>query len=309
MKKSIFLAILLGIIVFAVTAQCPSFEPKAQKFVLNDSIIRNEMVMLSQQQAIPLHYNSTVKSFIELYVNRRNIVTSKMLHHSYTYFPAIEAGLVRHQLPNELKYFAMVESAMNPSATSRCGRKGLWQLQPSWVRQNNLIVNDYVNECYDPEVATEVACQRLAELYARYGDWLLTMVAFDTSIETVDKAISTADGNRDYWAIQRYLPSEARGFVPAYMALVYVMSHAAEYDLYPTCPIDIWHETETLSITDSLMFGQIQNDIGISIEELAMFNPKYLQETIPATSENTQTIRIPKNYAKQFKQTYKTIVL
>lgn len=87
------------------------------------------------------------------------------------------------------------------------------------------------------------------------------------------------------------------------------MSHAAEYDLYPTCPVDIWHETETLSLTDSLMFGQIQNDIGISVEELAMFNPKYLQKTIPASSEHTQTIRIPKNYAKQFKQTYKTIVL
>ena len=309
MKKSIILAILFGITVFTATAQCPSPATKAQKFILNDSIICHEMATLSQQQAIPLHYNGTVKSFIDLYVNRRNIVTSKMLHHSYTYFPAIEAGLARHQLPNELKYFAMVESAMNPSATSRCGRKGLWQLQPSWARQNNLIVNDYVNECYDPEVATEVACQRLAELYARYGDWLLTMVAFDTSIETVDKAISTADGNRNYWAIQSYLPHEARGFVPAYMALVYVMSHAAEYDLYPTGPVDIWHETETLSLTDSLMFGQIQNDIGISVEELAMFNPKYLQKTIPASSEHTQTIRIPKNYAKQFKQTYKTIVL
>lgn len=227
----------------------------------------------------------------------------------YTYFPPIEAGLARHQLPNELKYFAMVESAMNPSATSRCGRKGLWQLQPALARQNNLIINDYVNECYDPETTTEVACQQLAELYTRYGDWLLTMAAYDTGIETVDKAISAADGNCDYWAIQRYLPMEARGFIPAYMALVYVMNHADKYSFYPTCPIDTWHELETLSITDSLSFQQIQDDTGIPMEELTMFNPKYIQKSIPTSLEHKQTIRIPKNYAKQFKQTYKTIVL
>ena len=310
MTKRAFFSIVFACVVSVISAQCPpSPKPKAPRFILNDSVIGQEMAILSQQQAIPLQYNGMVKSFIDLYVNRRNIVMHKMLRYSYTYFPAIEAGLARHQLPNELKYYAMVESAMNSTATSRCGRKGLWQLQPTLARQHNLTVNAYVNDCYDPEVASEVACQQLAELYARYDDWLLAMAAYDTSIETVDKAISAADGSRDYWAIQRHLPMEARGFIPAYMALVYVMSHAEAYGLSPKCPIGVWHDTEMLTVTDSLSFGQIQNDIGISIEELAMFNPKYVQKTIPASSEHTQTIRMPKNYAKQFKQTYKTIVL
>lgn len=303
--KNVFIAALL-LATITLAAQCPpSPKQKEQRFTLNDSVISQKMTLLSQHSTIPLQYNGTVRMYIDLYANRRNTQTNQILQRTYAYFPVIEEALERHHLPNELKYFAMVESTLNPTASAHNGRKGLWQLSPNLARQYNMTIDDYVNDCFDPELASEVACEHLTYLYAYYNDWLLAMTAFELGTATMDNVIAKADGNKDYWSLRKHLPKEVRDYIPAYTALLYIMNCPEDYGLYPACHIDTWHNTELLTVSDTLTFEQIQNNVGISVEQLSMLNPKYLKKTIPGSPEHIQTIRIPNDYANRFKATFK----
>lgn len=302
MKKAFIAALLLAAV--SLAAQCPPDRMKEVRFTLNDSIIRHDMALLSEHQTIPLIYNDQVEMFISLFVNYRNTQTNSMLQRSYKYFSAIEEVLECHHLPTELKYFAMVESALNPTASARNGRQGLWQLSPTMARQLGLTVDDYINDCFDPELSTEIACQQLGKLHNYYGDWLLTLAALTTSTATVDKAIATED-SRDYWTLCRHLPLETCGYIPAFMAITYIMNYPAEYGLYPACSIDTWHSTELLPVADTLTFEQIQNSIGLPVEQLSQLNPKYVKKTIPGSPEHVLTLRIPKEHANSFKQNFK----
>lgn len=229
-------------------------------------------------------------------------LNDKILHRSYVYFPLIERSLERHQMPKWLECVPIVESALKPTAKSRSGRMGMWQIPSSLATKNGLVVTDEVNECFDPELSTEVACRRLLELYECYGDWLLAIVAFNTSQTTVDNAIAQADGSRDYWDVYKYLPLETRGFVPALLAVSYAIHRPEEYGLHPMCGIDIWSDSETLVIIDTLSFSRISSTIGISMEELCRLNPKYVKKRIPVSNERCYTLRLPKRYADQYKQ-------
>ena len=304
MKQILFAVLLLTTI--ALAAQCPDPKSKELMFSLNDSLIEQEMMALSQQTTVPLHYNSQVKSFISLYVNNRKKQTNAMLQRSYTYFPIIEAGLRQHGLPDELKYMVMVESAMNPTATARDGKKGLWQLSPTLAKRYDLTINDEINECFDPELSTDIACKCLGQLYDYYDDWLLALTAYDLGAAYVDRAIEAAEGCKDYWILQQHLPIEVRGYIPAYMAIVYIMSRPEQYGLYPVCPVNVWLDTETVKLAEPMTFDQIENRLGITMETLTKFNPKYINKTIPASSESPQSIRLPKEMVAQFKQTFKT---
>ena len=259
---------------------------------------------MSQNLTVQPPFEKETQLFVELFAVRRNSQSNQMLQRSYVYFPLVEEGLKRHQLPEELKYLPMVESTLNTSAKDRSGRMGLWQLSPQVAAQCGLDVTDDVNDCFDPELATEAACSRLQELYSLYGDWFLVIAAYNTSPATVDQAIAKANGYRDYWAIHRFLPRETQGFVPAFLALGYVMSRPEEYGLYPMCSVDIWRDAETVTVTDDLSFEQVCTVTGISMEELCQLNPKYLHKRIPASASMGQTIRLPPRYAILFKQTF-----
>ena len=287
MKQILFVALLFATL--TLTAQCPSYEPKEQRFTLDNTLIEQEMMTLSQQTTIPLHYNSQVNNFISLYVNNRNKQTNAMLQRSYMYFPIIEAGLRQYGLPDELKYLVMVESAMNPTAAARDGKKGLWQLSPNLAKRYDLTINNEINECFDPELSTEIACKCLGQLFNRYDDWLLAITAYNLGAAYVDRAIEAAEGCKDYWILQQHLPIEVRGYIPAYMAIVYIMSRPEQYGLYPVCPVNVWIDTETVMIAEPMTFDQIENRLGIT-----------------TSSESPQSIRLPKEMVAQFKQTFKT---
>lgn len=225
--------ILIAMLFFAthtLAAQCPEPKSKELRFNLNDSLIEQEMSEISQQMTVPIQYNSKVKNFISMYVNYRYDQTQGMFRRSCVYFPIIEKALHQHGLPDELKYYAMVASAMNPKATSRDGKKGLWQLSPTMAKQFNLIVKDDKDERLDVERSTEAACARLEKLYAYYRNWQLVLSAFDLGTACVDKAIAAADGSQDYWVIRKHLPLEAQGSVPAYIAILYIMTHPENYE-------------------------------------------------------------------------------
>lgn len=270
--------------------------------VFDDSIYQQRIDALARETTIPLTFNTHVKSFIELYANRLRTQSSRMLGLSYVYFPMFEELLDKYNLPLELKYLAMVESALNPTAGSRVGAKGLWQFMLATGRDYGLKVSSLVDERYDPLKETVAACQFLQSLYARYGDWFLVLAAYNSGPGTVNKAIMRAGGVRNYWAIWPYLPKETRGYVPAFIAVTYLMNFATEHNLYPINPGLLLHGTDTVMVHDYLTFDQINECVGVPMEDIVFFNPQYTKQIIPASADNLYELRLPMKYALRFIQ-------
>jgi membrane-bound lytic murein transglycosylase D len=270
--------------------------------VYDDSVYMHRIQTLAYETTIPLTYNAHVKSFIELYANRRRKQASRMLGLSYVYFPMFEEYLAKYNLPLELKYLAMVESALNPTAGSKAGAKGLWQFMSFTGAEYGLRVSSLIDERFDPEKETEAACQFLQSLYARYGDWFLVLAAYNSGPGTVNKAILRAGGVKNYWAIWPYLPAETRGYVPAFIAVTYVMNYAAEHNIYPMNPGLLMHGTDTVSVRNRVAFDQLNECIGVPMEDLKFFNPQYTKGIIPGTQDYPYELRMPTKYALRFVQ-------
>ena len=268
----------------------------------DDSIYMQRIQALAFETTIPLTYNAHVKSFIELYANRRRQQSSRMLGLSYVYFPMFEEYLAKYNLPLELKYLAMVESALNPTAGSKAGAKGLWQFMRGTGAEYGLKVTSLVDDRYDPEKETEAACQYLQSLYSRYEDWFLVLAAYNSGPGTVNKAIIRAGGVKNYWAVWPYLPAETRGYVPAFIAVTYVMNYAPEHNLYPMDPGLLMHGTDTVMVRDRVGFDQINECIGVPIVDLEFFNPRFTKGIVPGTKENPCALRMPTKYTLRYVQ-------
>lgn len=270
--------------------------------VFDDTVYQQRIEALARQTTIPLTFNTHVKSFIELYANRRRLQSSRMLGLSYVYFPMFEEYLAKYNLPLELKYLAMVESALNPTAGSKAGAKGLWQFMLATGKDYGLRVTTLLDERYDPMKETVAACQFLQSLYARYGDWFLVLAAYNSGPGTVNKAIIRAGGVKNYWAIWPYLPKETRGYVPAFIAVTYLMNYATEHNIYPTNPGLLLHGTDTVMVHERVGFDQINECIGVSMQDLVFFNPQYTKRIIPASKDLPCALRMPMKYTLRFVQ-------
>ncbi|GAB1419577.1 hypothetical protein MASR2M12_23420 [Bacteroidales bacterium] len=268
--------------------------------VFSDSIYSSRIEKLAHETNIPLVYNKHVLDFINLYAVRKRGLSSRMLGLSYVYFPMFEEMLDRYNIPLEMKYLAMVESALNPTAGSRMGAKGLWQFMYGTGKVYNLKVTSLVDDRFDPLKATEAACQHLNDLYNIYEDWFLVLAAYNSGAGNVNRAIRRAGGAKDYWAIWPYLPRETRGYVPAFIAVTYLMNYAAEHNLYPVHPGMMMIGTDTVTVKDLLSFDQLNEMLKIPKEDLRFFNPQFKTGIIPASPENPYMIRIPSEYIGDF---------
>ncbi len=270
--------------------------------VFDDSVYMQRIDALARETTMPLVFNAHVKSFIDLYANRKRNLTSRVLGLSHLYFPMFEELLDKYNMPLELKYLAVVESALNATAGSKAGAKGLWQFMYNTGKVYGLQVSSLVDDRYDPVKETEAACQHLQDLYQMYGDWFLALAAYNSGAGNVNKALVKAGGVRDYWAIWPYLPRETRGYVPAFIAVVYVMNHAAEHNLYPLDPGLLLHGTDTVTVRDYLDFAQINEMLGAPLADIEFFNPQFVKNIIPASPEKTYSLRLPTKYALAFVQ-------
>lgn len=270
--------------------------------VFPDSIYAQRIEALARETTIPLTFNTHVKSFIDLYAVRRRQQSSRMLGLSYVYFPLFEEYLAKYNLPLELKYLAMVESALNPTAGSKAGAKGLWQFMRGTGLDYGLRVTSLVDERYDPMKETIAACEYLQSLYARYEDWFLVLAAYNSGPGTVNKAIIRARGVKNYWAIWPYLPKETRGYVPAFIAVTYVMNYASAHNLYPVNPGLLLHGTDTVMVRDRLAFDQINEYIGVPMSDIVFFNPQYTKRIIPGSPDYQYSLRLPMKYSLRFVQ-------
>lgn len=236
--------------------------------------------------SIPLEYNRDVRTAIKRYTSQD---FATIMGYAYYYFPMFEEELILAGMPVELRALAIVESGLNPLATSRVGAKGLWQFMPSTGKEYGLEINSLVDERCNPRLATRAACRYLKNMYDMYGDWTLAIASYNCGPGNVNKAIIRAGGDPkrytgSFWDVYAGLPRETRSYVPLFMGATYAFAyHRAHGIELPTPPLPL--AVDTVMITRPLHLEQVSSTIDISLELLQMLNPEYRLSIIPATTK------------------------
>ena len=250
----------------------------------HDTTTLPDSVYKARLQALPcvieLPYNERVRAFILRYVKRSPKQVARMMRMSEYYFPMFEEALCRYNLPYELEYLPIIESALNPIARSPVGAAGLWQFMPGTAKLLGLEVNSLVDERMDPTRSTEAACQFLSSMYNVFHDWNLVIAAYNCGSGNVNKAIRRANGKRDFWSIYPYLPRETRNYVPIFIAANYAMNYGEEHGICKA-PIEKIMLTDTICTTQRLHLQQVSENLDIPMEELRRLNPQYSRDILP----------------------------
>ena len=263
--------------------------------LVNTQELKERLVLLNEKTPFNIAYNPSLENVINSFLVRRKDLMERMLTVSQFYFPMFEQALDKYNLPLEIKYLAIVESALNPRARSRVGATGLWQFMYGTGKMYGLDVSSYVDDRRDPIKSTEAACQYLSKLYEIFGDWDLALAAYNSGPGNVNKAIRRSGGYTNYWNIRRNLPRETAGYLPAFLATMYIFEYAKEHDLKIRKVERAYFETDTLHIKNTITFDQISELVDVSKEELAVLNPSYKLDIIPKIKGETHTLRLPKH--------------
>ena len=261
-----------------------------------DSVFIDRLNKMNSFIKIP--YNPVIRNYIVQYTEKMPARIGNIIGLSRYWMPQFEDIFMEYDLPQELKALAVVESALNTRAVSRAKAKGMWQFISTTARHYNLEMTSYVDERFDPIKSCRAAAQYLRDAYDIFGDWSLAIASYNCGSGNVNKAIRRSGGGKDFWDVYNYLPRETRGYVPAFVAALYVLNYYPEHNIVPT-PIALPAHVDTFMINRNLHFGQISENIGVSMEELRDLNPQYLYDIIPADSHE-YLLRIPYNYTIAF---------
>jgi len=277
-------------------SQRPVVE-KSFDYSTTDSIMIHRLQVLTNKTVFPMVFNSDIRSYINMYAKRSRSV-SVLLGLAKYYFPMFEETLDKYNCPLELKYLAVIESALNPTAVSRAGATGLWQFMYNTGKMYGLEVTTMVDYRCDPIRATDAAARHLSDLSKMFfDDWVLAMAAYNCGAGNVKKAIVRSGGKTNFWEIYDYLPKETRGYVPAFYGAWYVMQY---YDKYGIVPAEMkFGAVDTFLIAQKLHLQQISSVINIPIDELSALNPQYKRNIIPQ-SEDPMYLTLPEGYSIAF---------
>ena len=261
--------------------------------VFSDSVYLARIQHLDTKTPIDLVYNPYVKQYINVYTKQRRQQMSRMMGLAAYYFPVFEEILDQFNLPLELKYLALVESALNPKAKSWAGATGLWQFMYNTGKEYNLKVSSYVDERMDPFRATIAACEFFKKSYSVYGDWSLVLASYNSGRGNVNKAIRRSGGKNNYWQIRRFLPKETRSYVPAFIAVCYAMNYASDHKISAEKPRVLFHEVDTIEVKHQIDFEYLSSSLDISLDELEFLNPAYKINVIPKVDGRTYHLVLP----------------
>ena len=289
------------VVSYADSSNCNSGEIPLN---ITDSIYKLRLSKMPYIMEMP--FNNIVRSFIELYTIRKRLQMEYMMGMSEYYFPLFEEVLNANNLPLELKYLPIIESALNTTAVSRMGAAGLWQFMVGTGKMYGLEVNSLIDERLDPIKASNAATRFLKDLYSIYGDWHLVIAAYNCGPGNVNKAIRRAGGKRDYWAIYPYLPAETRGYVPIFIAANYSMYYASHHNICKAI-VKMPKLTDTIMVNQRIHFEQISQVLNIPIDEIKLLNPQYRKNIIPGNIK-PYSLNLPIQYAGNFIDKYNEIV-
>lgn len=261
--------------------------------VVSDQVIIERLGKIPN--VIEMPYNQIVRSYIDKYTQEDRAQVPALLGLGLYYNPIFEQALEEQGLPLELKYLPMIESSLDPNAVSKHGAAGLWQFMLATAKGLGMEVNSLVDERRDPYLSSEMAASYLKGLYESYGDWSLAIAAYNCGPGTLNKAIRRAGGDpkdQDFWSIYNYLPEETRGYVPAFIAVNYVMNYYPEHNISPVLPTSPL-VMDTIHVTERIHFDQISNVLDIPVDELRILNPQYRADIIPGSVETPRNLILP----------------
>ncbi|MBT8302897.1 MAG: LysM peptidoglycan-binding domain-containing protein [Bacteroidia bacterium] len=255
---------------------------------------------LNARTPFNVEYNPSLESVIKNYLKNRRQSLTKLMALSHYYFPMFEKEMDNYNIPLEMKYLAIVESALKPRAKSRVGATGLWQFMFATGKQYGLDVSSYVDERSDPIKSTEASAKYLARLYKLFGDWDLALAAYNSGPGNVSKAIRRSGGYQNYWNLRPFLPRETAGYLPAFLATMYIFEFAEEHGFEKARPRFTYIETDTVRVKQMISLDHVSELTGVKIEELQFLNPSYKLDIIPVIKGEDYSLRLPREQIGKF---------
>ncbi len=268
---------------------------------LTTEIIKERLAYLNSTTPFNVEYNEILERIIKLFVSKKSKYASFLTRSKY-YFPMIEEQLAKYNVPLEMKYLAVVESGLIPTAKSSAGATGLWQFMYQTGKQFDLNVSSYVDERSNPQQATIAACKFLNALYRSFDDWDLALAAYNSGPGNVSKAIRRANGSRNYWNIRHHLPSETASYVPIFYATMYIFEFADKHNIKAESNPLQFYEVDSIRVKRQVTFDQITQAINIEKNVLKILNPQYKLEIIPVIKNRDYTLVLPKTLIGDFVQ-------
>jgi membrane-bound lytic murein transglycosylase D len=260
---------------------------------LSTQLLKERLKILDSKSDFHIEYNKGLENIIKHYLKNRKKSYERLMGLSQYYFPVFEEKLAKYNVPLEIKYLAIVESALNPRAVSKAGATGLWQFMYGTGKQYNLDINTFVDERSDLLKSTEAACQYMVNMYAIFGDWDLVLASYNAGPGNVTKAIRRSGGKQNYWNIRPYLPKETQGYVPAFIATMYIYEFHKEHGIVPQKAVMNTYATDTILVRNKMTFKQISDLLDISVAELQFLNPSYKRDYVPFMLDKKHYLRLP----------------
>jgi membrane-bound lytic murein transglycosylase D len=264
-------------------------------YELPTELLKARLQEMDEKSPFHIEYNQGLENIIKSFLKNRKRSFERLMAVSEYYFPLFEEAFDKQNVPLEIKYLAVVESALNPKAVSRVGATGLWQFMYQTGKQYGLKIDSYVDERSDPLKASEAAAQYMKNMYAIFGDWDLVLASYNSGPGNVAKAIRRSGGQQNYWNIRKNLPKETQGYLPAFLATMYIYEYHKEHGIKPErAPIKQF-ATDTVMIKRQMSFKQISELIDIPVAQLQILNPSYKLNIVPAYKDQTHFLRLPQD--------------
>jgi len=274
---------------------------------LPTEVLKARLEQLNKKYPFDVTYSPTLENVIKNFLKNRSKSFERLMALSEYYFPMFEEHLAKYNVPLEIKYLAIVESALNPKAKSRVGATGLWQFMYPTGKQYGLEVNSFVDERSDPLKATDAAAKYLSDLYAVFGNWEMVLASYNSGPGTVTKAIRRSGGKTNYWEIRQYLPKETQGYVPAFLATLYVYEYHKEHGIVPKRANIPFVKTDTVHLKRAITFEEASQLLDVPVNEIKLLNPKYKLDFIPNYEEEKHSLRLPLDKIARFTSNEKKI--
>jgi membrane-bound lytic murein transglycosylase D len=262
-------------------------------YQLSTELLKSRLAAMDAKSPFNIEYNPGLENIIKSFLKNRKKSFERLMAISEYYFPLFEEALAKQNVPLEIKYLAVVESALNPKAVSRMGATGLWQFMYQTGKQYNLKIDSYVDERSDPLKSSEAATQYMTNMYTIFGDWDLVLASYNSGPGNVAKAIRRSGGQQNYWNIRKNLPKETQGYVPAFLATMYIYEYHKEHGIVPNRAAIKHFATDTIMIKKQMSFKQISDLLDIPVAQLQLLNPSYKLNVVPFYHDQAHFLRLP----------------
>lgn len=262
-------------------------------FELPTELLKSRLAKMDAKSPFNIEYNQGLENIIKSFLKNRKKSFERLMAISEFYFPMFEEAMARQNVPLEIKYLAVVESALNPKAVSRVGATGLWQFMFQTGKQYGLDINTYVDDRSDPLKASDAAALYMSNMYKIFGDWDLVLASYNSGPGNVAKAIRRSGGQQNFWNIRKHLPKETQGYVPAFLATMYIYEYHKEHGIVPNRAVIKHFATDTIMVKREITFKQISNLIDIPVSQLQLLNPGYKRDVVPFIEGENHYLRMP----------------